>query len=377
MLYNRTKILEIFDIFDIGQRVEQINLARKKFMLDFAIGIILSKNVHHSAVVIHFDPSVKTASHIRRAERFFNAYELDYIQIAILLMCFLPPGRIHLAIDRTNWKFGKHNINFLALTAYCKGVGIPLFFELLDKRGNSNTRERKKLLRQLLRILPPKQIASFTADREFIGNEWYNFLIINKIPFYIRIKSDTRIEYNGVKFHAARFALGKNKRCFENIRIHRFRLHLATKLIGYEVDKEDRYLLILTNANVEKAISLYRNRWSIEVFFQSLKKRGFNLENTHMTDLGRLKKLFALVSIAFCICLKAGVYKHQKIKPLRKKKNGYKSSSFFRYGLDYMRKALLHFLYFKNRILDFLEVLVNELHDNAQMWANLNFILKL
>ncbi len=374
MNYSRTKLLEIFNI---GLRVGKINLARKKFMLNFAIGIILSKNVHVSDVVIHFDPNVELASHIRKAERFFNEYQLDYIQLSVLLLCFLPPGRIHIAIDRTNWKFGAQNINFLTITALCQGVGVPLLFELLDKKGNSNTSERKLLFKKLLRILPAKQIASFTADREFIGQDWYNFLMVNKIPFYIRIKSNTLVEFNGVTFHAANFALGKRKRTFENIRVQQFRLKLATKIIGHEKDKEDRYLLILTNANVERAIDIYRNRWSIEVFFQSIKKRGFNLENTHLTELPRLKKLFAIVCLAFCACLNTGLWKHDKIKPMKKKKNGYKPFSFFRYGLDELRKVLLHPHKLEKLALQIFENLLNKLRENYLMWSNLNFILRL
>lgn len=374
MNYSRTKLLEIFDI---GLRVGSINLARKKFMLNFAIGIILSKNVHASDVVLHFDPSVELESHIRKAERFFNEYQLDYIQLAVLLLCFLPPGRIHIAIDRTNWKFGAQNINFLTITALCGGVGIPLLFELLDKKGNSNTSERKLLFKKLLRLVPVKQIAGFTADREFIGQEWYNFLITNKIPFYIRIKSNTRVELNGVTFHAANFALGNRKRIFDNIRVQHFRLKLATKIIGHEQNKEDRYLLILTNADVEKAIDIYRNRWSIEVFFQSIKKRGFNLENTHLTDLPRLKKLFAIVCLAFCACLHTGLWKHDKVKPMKKKKNGYKPFSFFRYGLDELRKALLHSHKLEKLVLQIFENLLSQLKENYSMWSNLNFILRL
>lgn len=105
MINSRTKLLEIFNI---GLRVSKINLARKNFILNFALGIILAKNVHASDVVSYFDPEVELDSHIiRRAERFFNEYDLDYTQIAILLMCFLPPSRLHIAIDRTNWKFGE------------------------------------------------------------------------------------------------------------------------------------------------------------------------------------------------------------------------------------------------------------------------------
>lgn len=374
MINSRTKLLEIFDI---GLRVSKINLARKKFMLNFAFGIILAKNVHASDVVSHFDPEAELDSHIRRAERFFNEYDLDYTQIAILLMCFLPPGRLHIAIDRTNWKFGAHNINFLTITAYCRGVGIPLLFELLDKKGNSNTKERKALFRKLMRVLSPKQIVSFTADREFVGKEWYNFLVTNKISFYIRIKKDTRIELKGVNFHASDFAIDTRQRHFENIRIHGFRLKLATKIIGHEQNAEDRYLLILTNADVKNAINIYRSRWSIEVFFQSIKKRGFNLENTHLTELPRLKKLFAIVSMAFAACLSVGLWKSETKKPLRKKANGYKPYSYFRYGLDEMRKALLHPIKMKKLTQQIFDFLLNQLQENYQMWENWRFVLRL
>jgi len=373
MNYSRTNLLEIFNI---GLRVGKINLARKKFMLNFAIGIILSKNVNFSDVVSHFDPGVELDSHIRKAERFFKEYRLDYVQLAVLLLCFLPPGQLHISIDRTNWKFGKQNINFLTVTALSRGIGVPLLFELLDKKGNSNTNERKILLRKLMRILPAKQIASFTADREFVGKKWYNFLITNKIPFYIRIKSNTRIECQGVTFHAARFAIDKRTRFFENIRIHGFRLKLAAKQIGDE-GAVDKYLLVLTNSNVKKAMAIYRNRWSIEVFFQSIKKRGLNLENTHLTDLSKLKKLFAIVSLAFTVCLKTGLWKHSKVKPLKKRANGYKPKSFFKYGLEEMRKALLHPYKMKKLCHTIFQNLLFELKENFLLWENLNFILRI
>jgi hypothetical protein len=48
---------------------------------------------------------------------------------------------------------------------------------------------------------------------------------------------------------------------------------------------------------------------SIEVFFQSIKKRGFDIEATHLTDAIRIRKLFALVAIAFLICFVVGLEK--------------------------------------------------------------------
>jgi hypothetical protein len=38
-------------------------------------------------------------------------------------------------MDRTNWKFGKANINILTVGISWRGTAIPLVWMLLDKRG--------------------------------------------------------------------------------------------------------------------------------------------------------------------------------------------------------------------------------------------------
>jgi len=369
--------LKLLDFFDIGNRVGKINLARKKLMINFILGLVLSKSVNFSKIAEHFNPDVQLASHVRRIERFFKEYELDYIQIGVMLCCFLPPGRISLSIDRSNWKLGATDINYLTITAYCKGVGVPLVFDLLDKKGNSNTAERIALMKKLFRVVPKKQILAFCADREFIGEKWYKFLINNNIPFYIRIKKDHRITFNGVAFAAKHFAVSRKKRVYEHIKIHGLSLRLAAKTIPNQKDEEDKYLLILTNADVHKALDIYRQRWSIEVFFQSIKKRGFNIEDTSVDEPQKLKKLFALVSLAFACCLQIGIWKRQKEKPMKKRKNGYKPKSFFRYGLNEIRKALLHFHTKANRAFYIMDNLIRQLIENLQMWQVLNFILRI
>ncbi|WP_039329772.1 MULTISPECIES: hypothetical protein [Myroides] len=51
-----------------------------------------------------------------------------------------------LVMDRTNWKFGKQDINILMLGISYKNMCFPILFKMLDKRGNSNTNERKELI---------------------------------------------------------------------------------------------------------------------------------------------------------------------------------------------------------------------------------------
>ena len=57
-----------------------------------------------------------------------------------------------------------------------KGVAIPLYWPLLEKRGNSNTEERITLLNRFINTFGIDKIDYFTADREFRGGEWFGYL---------------------------------------------------------------------------------------------------------------------------------------------------------------------------------------------------------
>jgi hypothetical protein len=82
-------------------------------------------------------------------------------------------------------------------------------------------------------------------------------------------------------------------------------------------------------------------RWEIENLFQCLKGRGFHLEETRLTHYFRIKKVMALLALAFCWAHKTGEWKHQAVRPLKIKKHGRKEQSLFRYGLDYLTHSLL------------------------------------
>jgi hypothetical protein len=56
------------------------------------------------------------------------------------------------------------------------------------------------------------------------------------------------------------------------------------------------------------AQTLYEERWQIGSAFTALKTSGFNIEDTHLTDIERISKLMALVLIAFAWIYKAGIY---------------------------------------------------------------------
>lgn len=83
-------------------------------------------------------------SRYRRLQRFFALFRIDFDVIAgfIFKLFFTAGGKWYLTMDRTNWKWGKSDIDILTLAIAYKGIAIPIYWELLDKRGNSDTQER-------------------------------------------------------------------------------------------------------------------------------------------------------------------------------------------------------------------------------------------
>ena len=71
-----------------------------------------------------------------------------------------------LTLDRTNWKWGKANINILTLGIVYKGTAIPIYWELLDKRGNSDYAERIALLKKFIEKFGKEKISDLLCDRE-------------------------------------------------------------------------------------------------------------------------------------------------------------------------------------------------------------------
>ena len=65
------------------------------------------------------------------------------------------------------------------------------------------------------------------------------------------------------------------------------------------------------------------------------KKRGFNFEDTQMTNPEKLKKLIVMISIAYTWCVLVGLWISESIK-IRIKNHGRKQKSIFRCGFEYL-----------------------------------------
>ncbi|BCR42230.1 hypothetical protein KHAB170019_30530 [Acinetobacter baumannii] len=112
------------------------------------------------------------------------------------------------------------------------------------------------------------------------------------------------------------------------------------KLYISALQLENGELLLVVLLSLMPMLQDYALRWEIETLFSCLKGRGFNLENTRLTDPRRVKKLIAVLAISFCWCYLTGEWQHDQKKAIKIKKHGRLSMSLFRYGLDYVQMAI-------------------------------------
>jgi Transposase DDE domain len=328
----KCKVIEIFDVVS-----SSINLARKKFMVGFILALIDSKKVQFHEVALAMNTGAKLESRERQIQAFFKDYKFDYLQVCMLLSMFLPVGKLHLSIDRTEWDFGLYQCNILMIVARCGSIGIPLYWELLDnKSGNSSSRDRCKLLTKLMHVIGKERIGLIVGDREFVGLEWVKFLKISGIPFCMRLpKHHTITLKNGNSYTITELLENVEMRAFQACVVDGIECNVLMKRLP-----DQDYLFLMGSFLPKQLGNIYRNRWCIEVLFQNFKERGFDLESTHLKCDKKIAKMLVFVSLAVAICVKVGEYHHKKVQKIKTKKHGYKANSFCRKGLDILRDGL-------------------------------------
>lgn len=199
----------------------------------------------------------------------------------------------------------------------------------MDKKGNSNTDERIILIKRFIKQFGKDNIEAILADREFIGSEWLKFLNKEEIIFYIRIKKDAKVPSSkGKETQVHRLfrylKVGESTYLKESRMMTGLLVYLSVKRL-----QDGELLIVASNKFSENAIDIYGKRWEIETLFSCLKGRGFNLEDTRVTDQKRIKRLLIVPVIAFCWAHKTGEWQHSNVKAIKTKKHKRLAKSFF------------------------------------------------
>lgn len=317
-----------------------LNRVRGNFLAKFLVALLQVKTVNLSEIANVFAGRARPGSHYKRMQRFLRFFALPYAVIALALVRLLPLAAPYvLTLDRTNWQLGQTPLNLLVLGIAYKGVAIPMLWTVLEKKGNSNTAERKAIVREFVALCGVPSIAYLACDREVIGNEWFRWLRQERISFRMRVRENTQVT-NGRGQMVPAWKLFRAQRIGTQLVIERARRGWGLDLYFSGVRLQTgEYVTVVAPQTAARALADYARRWASETLFGCLKSRGFRLEETHVTDPARLKKLLALLALAFCWAVIVGEWLVEQ-KPLKLKKHGRLCKSVFRHGLDHLRRIL-------------------------------------
>lgn len=139
---------------------------------------IIQQNTSNPARLANvLDLAAKPESKYRRLKRFLSDASLDYTILAKLIIAILKPsGKYILALGRTEWKYGTVWVNILTLSMVVGNTSIPLFWQTLNRKGNSTLPEKRAIIDRYVEVFGVENIAYFCADREFDGLEFVKYL---------------------------------------------------------------------------------------------------------------------------------------------------------------------------------------------------------
>ena len=325
-----------------------LHKAKINCLSQMIIALITAQSSNLKKIARHFACATPSESNYRRIQRFLAHTELDEHQVASLIYNLFGLDKVTLTIDRTNWKWGKSNINIFMLAVVHQGIAIPLYWTMLDKRGNSSTLERTELIEKFIHNFGKDKIIKILADREFVGQAWFNWFTTENLKFAIRIKKDSKVfnsQGESVQIHTLFHNLSQQET------YHHDRPLIVDKCpvkVSAKLDSDNDYVIVATNDFDDiDSMATYAKRWQIETLFSCFKGRGFNLEDTHLTIQERVSKLVAITALAFCWAYQAGLAilsenpNHYKRRP---KANGRPQASIFAIGLDWLIDSFRKFM---------------------------------
>lgn len=244
------------------------------------------------------------------------------------------------------------------------------FFSFLPqekKNGNSDHIDRIDLIELFIEVFGKEKIEAILGDREFIGDNWLNWLESEGIKYAMRIKEKGQYISNSRGIFVKAKQLLHSLPVGHSINLGRRFLGKSSKshhyLSAYKCPKTAELLVVVHSADLDLACELYKYRWQIETMFKALKTSGFNMEDTHITDPLRLETLFSIMAIAFTVAYDIGD-EYEKERPQKIKKHGYKQKSTFKIGMDLILNWLVNC---KNKLIQELKRIMMKASD---YWDN-------
>lgn len=311
-----------------------------KLICQFVTALVQVRSSNLVKIANAIETQAESESVYRQIQRFFSndrAVAVDFLKLMKL------DGKLKLALDRTEWKFGSSWINILCLSVCYRQVTIPLLCEVLTQKGNATAERHVGIIKRFVAQFGRPRIERIYADREFGSRELFEYLEEEQIDFHIRLKAN-HLAGGEKSFRRMWRNAAERVKLKGRIRVAVFGVEVYVSCVKYKKEGKTQYLIVASRERSKDAIEEYKVRWQIETMFGCLKSRGFNFEETHLTMPAKIAKLLMLLGLGLYLAILMGEVQVDKLKraELKLKKNKRLAKSLFRIGLDALQNVLFN-----------------------------------
>ncbi len=135
------------------------------------------------------------------------------------------------------------------------------------------------------------------GDREFIGEEWEDYIGSRFKGYVIRVRRDYEVSL-GIKVGDIFRDMGIG----EVREVRRDGWRVIVKKLREVEGRRDSCLALVTidmESGAEEVIDRYKERWKIEMMFYNLESNGFELSKTRLRDSLKIEMLFYILSVCY------------------------------------------------------------------------------
>jgi hypothetical protein len=243
----------------------------------------------------------------KKIQRFLMLPYLGFKTVWFPILLTLTPqlfplnSILYLAVDRTSWRL----TNLLVVSLIYDKRAIPVYIQILNKKGSSNLAEQKQVLDPVIRLFKDYDIV-ILGDREFCSVKLAHWLQKMDVLFALRLKKNEYIQSESVLLtELSAFGLQSGMSAFlQGVSVTKQKgfgpFNVAAKWQRkYKGWLAEEGWFILTNLDsLEDTINAYKKRFDIEELFRDCKAAGYNLEETLVTG-DRLISLLVLMTLAY------------------------------------------------------------------------------
>ena len=267
------------------------------------------------------DSNVDPMAGMQRVRRFLSDERISPSNTVVPLIKLMRPllesrSEIVLAIDRTDWaKRGKY-INILSVAFVYSGRAIPMFWIVLDRKGNSSLEHWKQVLTPAIEGLQQMEWLSgkpihVVADREFSSPKLAEWLKSTyDVDSTLRMKSSMYLrqdEEPEVKISTLLRDMKKGD-CYviHDKFITRFSTFKMDVMLEWKEKYEEAMVVATTILESQRANELYGLRFCIEPMHKDWKSNAYEIQKTRVTDPKRIETLLIPISFAYVLCVLEG-----------------------------------------------------------------------